>query len=44
MKTLWVYSSGVGRDQIKLRNQMRRLFGCTVQLSYKDEQSTAKPL
>ena len=25
MKTLGVYSSGGGRDQIKLRNQMRRL-------------------
>ena len=37
MKTLGVYSSGGGRDQIKLRNQMRRLFGCTVQLTYKDE-------
>ena len=36
MKTLGVYSSGGGRDQIKLRNQMRRLFGCTVQLSYKE--------
>ena len=36
MKTLGVYSSGGGRDQIKLRNQMRRLFGCTVQLTYKD--------
>ena len=41
MKTLGVYSSGGGRDQIKLRNQMRRLFGCTVQLSYKDEHSEA---
>ena len=37
MKTLGVYSSGGGRDQIKLRNQMKRLFGCTVQLTYKDE-------
>ena len=37
MKTLGVYSSGGGREQIKLRNQMRRLFGCTVQLTYKDE-------
>ena len=41
MKTLGVYSSGGGRDQIKLRNQMRRLFGCTVQLSYKDEHGEA---
>ena len=37
MKTLGVYSSGGGRDQIKLRNHLRRLFGCTVQLTYKDE-------
>ena len=37
MKALGVYSSGGGRDQIKLRNQMRRLFGCSVQLSYKEE-------
>ena len=37
MKTLGVYSSGGGRDQSKLRNQMRRLFGCSVQLSYKEE-------
>ena len=37
MKTLGVYSSGGGREQIKLRNQMRRLFGCTVQLTYQDE-------
>ena len=41
MKTLGVYSSGGGRDQIKLRNQMRRLFGCAVQLSYKDEHGEA---
>ena len=31
MRELGVYSSGGGNgDQIKLRNQMRRLFGCTV--------------
>ena len=30
MKTLGVYSSGGGNAGIKLRNQMRRLFGCTV--------------
>ena len=41
MKTLGIYSSGGGRDQIKLRNQMRRLFGCTVQLSYKDKHGEA---
>ena len=37
MKTLGVYSSGGGRDQIKLRNQMKRLFGCTVSMIYEDE-------
>ena len=37
MKTLGIYSSGGGNAGIKLRNQMRRLFGCTVQLTYKDE-------
>ena len=37
MKTLGVYSSGGGNAGIKLRNQMRRLFGCTVALIYKDE-------
>ena len=36
MKTLGVYSSG-GREGTNLRNQMRRLFGCSVQLSYKEE-------
>ena len=36
MKTLGVYSSGGGNAGIKLRNQMRRLFGCTVQLSYRE--------
>ena len=35
MRELGIYSSG-GREQTKLRNQMRRLFGCTVQLTYKD--------
>ena len=37
MKTLGVYSSGGGREQIKLRNQMNRLLGCTVTLIYEDE-------
>ena len=37
MKTLGVYSSGGGCDQIKLRNQMKRLFGCTVSMIYEDE-------
>ena len=35
MRELGIYSSG-GAVQIRLRNQMRRLFGCTVQLTYKD--------
>ena len=35
MRELGVYSGG-GVVQIRLRNQMRRLFGCTVQLTYKD--------
>ena len=30
MRELGIYNSG-GREQTKLRNQMRRLFGCTVQ-------------
>ena len=33
MRTLGVYSSGGGNAHTKLRNQMRRLFGCTVQLT-----------
>ena len=35
MRELGIYSSG-GREGTKLRNQMRRLFGCNVQLTYKD--------
>ena len=35
MRELGIYSSG-GVVQIRLRAQMRRLFGCTVQLTYKD--------
>ena len=34
---LGVYSSGGGNVHTKLRNQMRRLFGCTVSMIYKDE-------
>ena len=37
MRTLGVYSAGGGNVGIKLRNQMKRLFGCTVQLTYKNE-------
>ena len=41
MKPLGVHNSG-GQPQTRLRNQMKRLFGCTVTLIYK--MSTAKPL
>ena len=37
MRTLGVYSAGGGNVGIKLRNQMKRLFGCTIQLTYKNE-------
>ena len=37
MRELGVYSSGGGNAGIKLRNQMKRLFDCTVKLTYKDE-------
>ena len=40
MKTLGVYNSG-GQPQTRLRNQMKRLFGCTVTLIYKDEHGEA---
>ena len=36
MRTLGVYNSG-GQPQTRLRNQMKRLFGCTVSLIYEDE-------
>ena len=36
MRTLDIYNSG-GKPQTRLRNQMRRLFGCTVSMIYKDE-------
>ena len=35
MRDLGIYSNG-GREGTKLRNQMRRLFGCSVQLTYND--------
>ena len=41
MKTLGVYSSGGGREQIKLRNQMDRLFNAHIQLLYEDERGKA---
>ena len=41
MRELGVYSSGGGNVHTKLRNQMKRLFGCTVQLTYKEENGEA---
>ena len=41
MRTLGVYSSG-GRVQIRLRNQMRRLFSAHVQLVYEDKHGEAR--
>ena len=40
MKTLGVYTTS-GATQTRLRNQMKRLFGCTVSLIYKDENVNA---
>ena len=44
MRALGVYSSSGGRGgvQTRLRNQMKRLFGCTVQLIYEDEHGEAR--
>ena len=36
MRTLGIYSSS-GRKHTRLRNQMKRLFGCTVTMIYEDE-------
>ena len=36
MRALGIYNSG-GNPQTRLRNQMKRLFGCTVSLIYEDE-------
>ena len=36
MRKLGIYSSG-GRDQTRLRNQMKRLFGCSVSLTYESQ-------
>ena len=41
MKTLGVYSSGWGREQIKLRNQMKRIFNAHIQLLYEDQHGEA---
>ena len=36
MRALGVYSSS-GRKHTRLRNQMKRLFGCTVSMTYEDK-------
>ena len=36
MRELGIYNSG-GKPQTRLRNQMKRLFGCTVSMIYEDE-------
>ena len=41
MRELGVYSRGGGNVGIKLRNQMKWLFDCTVKLTYKGERSEA---
>ena len=41
MRTLGIYNSG-GRDQTRLRNQMKRLFGCTVSMIYEEAGSFAR--
>ena len=41
MRTLGIYNSG-GNPQTRLRNQMRRLFGCTVSLIYEDKSGFAR--
>ena len=38
MRILGIYNSG-GNPQTRLRNQMKRLFSCTVSMIYKDEHS-----
>ena len=41
MRTLGIYSSS-GGTQTRLRNQMKRLFGCSVSLIYQDEHGEAR--
>ena len=41
MRTLGVYSSS-GEKHIRLRNQMKRLFGCTVSMIYENERGEAR--
>ena len=40
MRTLDIYAGG-GNAHTKLRNQMKRLFGCTVSLIYEDKNGQA---
>ena len=40
MRTLDIYAGG-GNAHTKLRNQMKRLFGCTVSLLYEDARGEA---
>ena len=42
MRELGIYSSGGGNVHTKLRNQMNRLFSCTVSLIYEDESGFAR--
>ena len=44
MRALGVYSSSGGRGgvQTRLRNQMKRLFGCTVSMIYENERGEAR--
>ena len=41
MRSLGVYSSS-GEKHTRLRNQMKRLFGCTVSMIYEDERGEAR--
>ena len=41
MRKLDVYSSS-GEKHTRLRNQMKRLFGCTVSMIYEDERGEAR--
>ena len=41
MRTLGIYNSG-GKPQTRLRNQMKRLFGCTVTLIYEEPAGFAR--
>ena len=41
MRTLGVYSSS-GEQHTRLRNQMKRLFGCTVSMIYENERGEAR--